>query len=73
MNTPVRTETRITRYEWTIGEESEPTTARDLNDGIFVAQKEMQDLGVDLGSDDCYYARAGDGGQIILYVDIENE
>lgn len=73
MNTPTKTTTTIVRHAWTIGEESQPTTARDLSDGIFSAQRDMEALGVDLSYDDSYYVRAGDGGEIVLYVDIEEK
>jgi len=70
MNTPKHTKTTIVRHEWTIGESGSPTTARDLSDGIMVAQSDMQALGIDTSYDDAYHVRAGYETEIVLFVDV---
>lgn len=72
MNTPNHIITKVTKHEWVIGESDSPTTARDMRDGILCAQRDMQELGVDTSYDDAYMVRAGDGGEIILFVEVED-
>lgn len=64
---------KIVHHEWTIGDESTPLTYKDLHDGIFLAQEEMKRLGVNLDWDDAYHVKAGDGYEVILYVDIKEK
>jgi hypothetical protein len=45
--------------------------AKEFTYGINVAQQEMESLGVNMSYDDCYHVRAGDVGEVILYVEIE--
>jgi hypothetical protein len=74
MNTPDHKVTTVSKHEWIIGKEDHPTTFKDLHDGIWFAQNEMTDnLGIDLSHDDAYHVRAGEGGQIILFVEIESK
>lgn len=74
MNTPTHVKTKITRHEWVIGHDHLPSTYnRDFHDGILVAERQMKELGVDLSYDDAYQVRSGDGGQIVLFVDIEED
>jgi hypothetical protein len=73
MNLPHKKEILIIRHEWVIGDEySEKTTARDLQDGVRSAENDMKALGVDLSYDNAYHMRAGDGGQIVLFVEISS-
>lgn len=63
----------ITRHEWVIGRHAvTPPTARTLTDGIFFAQKHMEDLGLQIVRDDAYHYRVGDEYELILYVDVES-
>lgn len=69
---PKHTSKHIVRHEWAIGSDSDEFSYADaLRDGIRFAQIEMENLGVDLETGDAFKWRAGDGGQIVLYVDIE--
>lgn len=70
---PVKQTITSTRHEWVIGVEGHPTTAKDFEYGLHVAKGEMAELGVDLGYDDAYHVRAGDGSEVILYVEIESK
>jgi hypothetical protein len=71
---PKHTVTTIKRHEWTIGADySESSIARTLRDGLHFAQKEMEELGVNVEYDDAFEWRAGDGGQIVLFVDVEED
>jgi hypothetical protein len=71
---PKHTVSTTKRHEWAIGDDGEPSSiARTLRDGIFFAQKAMTELGLDVEYDDAFNWRAGDGGQIILFVDIEED
>lgn len=69
---PKHTTTTFTRHEWIIGEGTEHCIARDLRDGIYFAEQEMTKLGVDTSYDDAYNVRAGDGGEVILYVAVKS-
>jgi hypothetical protein len=71
MNTPTRKEVHFTRYEWVIGVEEHPTSARDLQAGIICAQQDMESMGLSLDSDDCYWVRAGEGGEIIIFREVQ--
>lgn len=71
MDGPRHTTTTVTRHEWVIGREDGATDAKTFTYGINQAQREMKELGVDLAFDDCYRVRAGDGGQVILFVEVE--
>lgn len=74
MITPEHRKVTVTRHEWMIGDEnSEYGVARTLADGILMAEKKMKELGVDLSYDDAYRFRAGNGGSIVLYVEIEEK
>jgi hypothetical protein len=73
VNTPARRTSTITRHEWVIGSGSQPMDAKEFTYGINVAQQEMESLGVNMSYDDCYHVRAGDAGEVILYVEIEGE
>lgn len=70
MNNPRHTVKDITRHEWVIGEGDRATTARDLKDGIALAEHDMAELGVNLNFDDAYRVRGGDCGEVILYVEL---
>lgn len=70
-NVPSKEVIKTKRVEWTIGESDGPTDAKDFRFGLHHIYKEMENLGVDLTYDDAFYVRAGDGGEIILYVEIE--
>ena len=74
VNTAQHKVTKIFHHEWIIGDEYEAsTTAKDLHDGIWSAENEMRDMGIDLSYDDAYHFRAGDGGQIILFLDRKSD
>lgn len=55
----------LERHEWIIGDGDGPMTARMLRDGLYFAQQEMENMGVDISYDDAYMVIA-DGYQIIL-------
>lgn len=72
MYTPKHVTKTVTRHEWIIGDEyEEHMTARDLADGIFSAERDMKELGIDTSYDDAYMVRVGDGAEVILYVDVK--
>jgi len=60
----------VEKHEWVIGDGERELTARQLRDGIFFAQKEMEELGIDVSYDDAYHVRTGDN-EVILYVEKE--
>ena len=61
----------VKRHQWIIGSEfSNSMTARELRDGLYFAQKDMQSMGIDTGSDDAFRVSVGDN-QIILSVEVE--
>lgn len=70
MNHPQHKVSTVEHHEWVIGEEGTPTTAKDFYDGIYLARNQMEKLGVILSFDDAFFVKAGDGGQVILFVDI---
>ena len=67
---PTKREIVTTRHEWVIGVESRSTDAKDFAYGVHCAEKDMDSLGVNLSFDDAYHVRAGDGGEVILFVDV---
>ena len=61
----------VTKHQWIIGDEySDSMTARQLRDGIFFAQQDMEELGINTQYDDAYRVEVGDN-QIILSVETE--
>lgn len=61
----------VKRHQWIIGDEySDSMTARELRDGLFFAQKDMESMGVDINYDDAFRVSVGDN-QIILSVEVE--
>lgn len=59
----------VKKHKWIIGDEySDSMTARQLRDGIFFAQQEMEELGINTQYDDAYKVEVGDN-QIILSVE----
>lgn len=61
----------VKRHQWIIGDEySDSMTARELRDGLFFAQKDMEAMGVDINYDDAFRVSVGDN-QIILSVEVE--
>lgn len=69
MDLPRHKESTIVRHEWIIGTESEHTDAKTFRMGIHHAQNEMDNLGVHTENDDAFKVRAGEGGEVILYLD----
>lgn len=65
MYSPLKRVKTITRREWVL---DTPATAKDLADTLFIAQNNMEALGVDLSYDDCYHVTVGDD-QIIVYLE----
>jgi hypothetical protein len=68
-NVPTKKVNTTARISWTIGQEDRPTDAKDFRFGLQYIYAEMQKLGVDRGLDDAFFVKAGDGGEIIVYVD----
>ena len=66
---PTHVVTTRERHEWTIGDGDGPLTARQLRDGIFFAQQDMEKLNINTSYDDAYEVIA-DGYQIILRVEV---
>lgn len=62
----------VKRHKWIIGNGDGPVTARQLREGIFFAQKEMEKLGVDIEYDDAYSV-VGSDYQIELIVEVDDE
>lgn len=62
----------VKRHKWIIGDGDGPLTARQLRDGIFFAQKEMEEMNIDISYDDAYTVIA-EGYQIELVVEVEDE
>lgn len=61
----------VKRHKWIIGDEySDSMTARELRDGIFFAQKDMEEMGINTGYDDAYKVEVGDN-QIILTLEVK--
>ena len=61
-----------TRHEWVIGEpERNGVDAKTFGLGMATAQREMQELGVDLSYDNAYRVRGEEDGTIVLFVEIE--
>lgn len=73
MHMPKKVETHIIRHEWVIGKEDLPTTARDLRDGILLAERDMAELGIDLECDDAYTTTPSDGHQVTLSVEVGSD
>lgn len=63
----------IERHEWVVGTESEPADAKTFGFAMSSIHGEMAELGVDLSYDDAYHVRAGDGGEVVFYVDIKRD
>jgi hypothetical protein len=57
----------VIRHEWVIGDGESPLLARQLRDGIFFAEKEMEERGFDTKYDDAYYVRTTEDNQVVLY------
>lgn len=70
---PTKKTVLTARHEWVIGTEDHPTTAKDFEFGLTSAKQDMESLGLDLGYDDAYHVRAGDGSEVIVYVEIEDK
>jgi hypothetical protein len=71
---PKHREVKITRHEWVIGNDSSiPLDAKDFEYGLHSAKQSMESLGVKLNFDDAYHVRAGDGSEVILYVETETD
>lgn len=60
----------VKRHKWIIGDGDGPLTARQLRDGIYFAQKDMESLGIDTAYDDAYLVVA-EGYQIELIAEVE--
>jgi hypothetical protein len=67
---PKHTTSTVTRHIWTIGDGNGPIIARELRDGIYFAQKAMEEMGIDISTDDAYKV-IGDDYQVDLIVDVE--
>lgn len=71
---PKREEVTITRHQWTIGSDDQPTDAKNFRYGlhaIYTALKEIEEI--NLENDDAFFVVGGDGGQVIIYVDVETQ
>lgn len=68
---PKHRKIRTTRYEWVIGNEDGPTDAKNFRFGLHDVYNQMNALGVDLEYDDSFHVRAGEGGEVVLFIDIE--
>lgn len=68
MNIPKHVKKTVTRHEFIIGEEDRPTDARTFTDGIGWVQRKLAEMGI-RNSDDMYYVRAGEGGQVIIFLE----
>jgi hypothetical protein len=70
---PKKRVTSKTRHEWVIGREDQDTDAKNFRFGLHDTYKEMEALGVNLENDDAFHVTAGDGGEVILYVALDEE
>jgi hypothetical protein len=70
---PKKRTIKTTRHEWVIGVDSEPTDAKNFRFGLHTAYEEMSKLGVNLEFDDSFHVRAGEGGEVILFIDVERD
>ena len=72
-DTPKHRTKTVTRHEWTIGDGKQEIDAKEFRYGVFIATKAMKDLGIDVEFDDAYKVRVGDGAEVVLFIDIEED